>query len=97
MYNVYIFLVNLYPDPHFRTTHIFINVREVVAAILLHKALGAIDILLDGLVGPPLDHVSCPVEPPPAVVEAVGEFVAQDGTNRAIIERPADDTDQHTG
>lgn len=54
--------------------------------VLVHKTIGAIDVLMYGLVGPPLHHIASPVETPSAVVEAVRQLVPQYCANRAVIQ-----------
>lgn len=67
-------------------THVFAYIREIVVTVLVHEAVGSIDVLVDCLVGPPLHHVASPVETPTAVIETVRQLVPQYCANRAVIQ-----------
>ncbi len=57
-----------------------------LVAVLIHKAIGTVGKLLNGLITPPGTQVSGFVKLPTLVVQAVGEFVAHRGANVAVVD-----------
>ncbi|KAM8704972.1 hypothetical protein ACLKA7_009432 [Drosophila subpalustris] len=67
------------------TAHL-LHIEPIVVTVLVDKAVRAIDVLIDCLVGPPLNHISSSVESSPTVIESVRQFVSQNRTNRPVIQ-----------
>lgn len=57
----------------------------MVTTILIHKTLGPVDVLVNGLIGPPFYHVPESVKTATTVVESVRQLVSKNGAYGSII------------
>lgn len=68
-----------------RRAHLILVIRVVV----IYETLRSLGVLRDGVVAPPLPHVPVAVVVPAAVVESMGQLVAEDRADGAVIQYPA--------
>lgn len=61
---------------------------QMVATILPNETIGAVDVLINSAVRPPLNHISITVEHSSTIIESMRQFMSKYTTNRTVIQSP---------